>query len=132
MQSVCRLVPLRRRLAHRRFRSLNLVFELSILRFGDFYLLIQRSQSRFRPVNVQLKVCWINFKQKIAALYELIVRDADLNDRTGNTRCNADEVGPGYCIVSPRMSIIVIPCLQAEDHRQNEYGQAEDQNEEAL
>ena len=40
MQSVCRLVPLRRRLAHSRFRTFNLLFQLSILRFGDFYLLI--------------------------------------------------------------------------------------------
>jgi hypothetical protein len=60
-----------------------------------------------------LKVSRIDFKQKVAGLDELIVRDVDLNDWTGNTRRNADQVGPGNRVVRAGMSLIEVPRRQA-------------------
>jgi hypothetical protein len=113
-------------LANSRSCGVDLKFQLSVLRLAGFYLLIQRVQRRFRSVDVQLKICGINFKQEIAALYELIVSHIDLDDWTGNARRNSNYVRPGYCVVRPGMSLIEVPGSQAQPHRQTNYDQAQD------
>jgi hypothetical protein len=63
---------------------------------------------RLGRIQSRLVMSRIDLKQKIAGLYLLIVVDRNVDNRAGNARRDADDVGPHLTIASPRSLYLAI------------------------
>src|ERR1700679_2388713 len=65
--------------------------------------------------------------QRVALVDELIVRDPQFDDPTGNFRCHRDDIGAHGGIASPRRFDIDTPHLYSQHHGPGYAGQGQQQ-----
>src|SRR6476619_4939087 len=93
VQRILRLLELRSRALNASLGGLDSEFQLFVLRASHFDLLVESRKRRFRSIQRLLIIGRINLEQEIAALYQLVVLNSELNDRSADTRNDSDDVG---------------------------------------
>ena len=89
------------------------------VRFGGLNL-------AFGHVDLGLKVCRVDLKEQVALVHRLIVPDPHADDRAGNPRGDADDIGADLAISRPGILQVAVVEGDGRPNRQAQQGNGDE------